>query len=60
MVLANIGSDVALEMILDFAASNEGRILKRELFGEAIGLMLGHKSCLETVLKRKISADESH
>lgn len=38
--LANMSSEGALAMLLLFAASPKGRIIKRDLFGEAIGLML--------------------
>ena len=59
MVLANKGSSIALEMLLDFAASNKGRIIKRELFGEAVGLMLNNYPVLESVLEKKIEDNES-
>ena len=59
MVLANKGSSIALEMLLDFAASNKGRIIKRELFGEAIGLMLNNSPTLESTLEKKIADNES-
>lgn len=39
MALARNGSFLSLDLILDFAASNRGRIIRRELFSEAIGYM---------------------
>ena len=59
MVLANNGSEVALEMLLDFAASNKGRIIKRELFGESIGFILKNSPHLEATFKVKIEAEEA-